>query len=222
VKLVCLPFFVLGGAVAWAWWMFVFAVAMAAGLPVALVRVLLCRSHVIVNNFELLAPHAGFGEFSYDLTARALLGQMDRQGFTRFFFVAPITGGFASVVAWTPLIKYLWIANPFMYELEVAFICQWSGRHPTLTPAEYKAEVQAMVCRSLHDFADVKRIEGQRFAPHYPFGPTMGKKPDEVVLGVQVRSSRSARRARTDADGAVAEHRRGAHELHRVQAPSRR
>jgi len=186
LKLVCFPFFVLGGAVAWFWWALVFFVALAAGLPIALVRVLfLCQYRVIANNWELLRPHMGFGVLSYDCTARAMLGQLDRQGFWRFFFIKPVEGGFGSVVAWTPLIKYLWSANPFIYELEVAFICQWSGHHPTLNAHQYKAEVLSMVACSLQDFSDVRLIEGQRFAPHYPYGPTLGAKPNEAVVGVQ-------------------------------------
>ena len=133
---ICFPLFVLGGGIAWVWWTLVFSISIVATLPVLVLRLLCGQCGVVSKNLSLIRPFLTIGVLSYDSVARALLGQIDRQGLCEFFFQTPFFGGAASVVAWVPIIKHLWGANPFLYELELAYINQWSSPHPTLKPAE--------------------------------------------------------------------------------------
>lgn len=183
---VCFPCFMLAGLIAWFWWTLVFALSFIATFPVLLVRLLCGQFGVVSNNFSLLAPFATTGVNGYAPLARALLGQIDRQGLIEFFFKTPFFGGGASVVAWVPIVKHLWGANPFLYELELAYINQWNGPHPTIKePKIMKERIQLMCCRALEEEKEREMIDRMRFAPHYPYGPSKGKATNETVLGCQ-------------------------------------
>lgn len=163
------------------WWFCFFAI-MFMSLPALFVRVFfLCQVRAIAKNFRLLWPWAKFNHFSYDMLARAVMGQVHRQSLCEFLFGKGIKGGFAANVAYIPLIKYAWQANPFLHILEEVFINQWTPPIKSMPKEEIIKNVKIFVSRYKHEPDERKEIDHVKFAAHYPWGKSLGAKPDSVI-----------------------------------------
>lgn len=186
------PFAALVGFIAYFWWVFVYLFSLLLASPVAFVRLLIGRGHVITNNYKLLQPYWRAGVFSYSGAVRAILGQADRHGFVSFLIGSPFLGSFASSICHVPILKYCWSTNPLLYELEVVHINQWSPKVEQLTAMQIKHKTHTKVGRSKHRTEEVAILDSARFTPHYPFGESLGVQDhlelvegDEAVVGSQ-------------------------------------
>ena len=175
-------------AVAYAYWVFVWAFCMVAALPVTLVRVLLLgQGGRILRNFALMWPYMRGNYQSYYMTAVAILGQLDRQSLMEFTFGRAWSfppGGFATAVAFIPLIKYTWHANPLLWCLDEVFCNQWTPPFEELSENDVIRNVRIFITRFMHAIPERRVIDKVKFAAHYPWPPGDFKKR-ECVIGLQ-------------------------------------
>ena len=167
------------------WWWFAFAAIMFMSLPACFIRtVFLCQGSKIRNNFKLLRPWMTFNHFSYFMLTRAVVGEIHRQGLCEFVFGKGIMGGWAANVAYIPLIKYTWSANPLLYVLEEVFINQWTPPIKNFAKDDLIEKTRVFVSRFKHEADERLAIDHVKFAAHYPFGKSRCKQPDSVI-GIQ-------------------------------------
>lgn len=110
----------------------------------------------------------------------ALAGAMDRQGLCEF---AP---NLATMTAVTPVLKFVLLANPFLYRLAETHVNQWTGPLDGNGHTDRAAMVRALRGQ-IHDAIlpawARAATDGWSFAGHHPRAPA--DRPSQMVLGVQ-------------------------------------
>lgn len=171
------------------WWWFVFYSVMFMSLPACFIRVFfLCQGKKIIRNFHLLWPWMKFNHFSYFMLARAVVGEIHRQGLKEFVFGMGVEGGWAANIAYIPLIKYCWSANPFLYVLDEVFVNEWTPPIKNTSEEDTIDAIKIFVSRFKHPRPERNVIDHVRFAAHYAFGRSIGEKSDSVI-GIQFPES---------------------------------
>lgn len=185
LKILCLPFAVFIYAIGGFWWYFVLAASYALTWPVALFRIVfLCQLGVIQNNFAIIKKNWGLGGIQYDETFRCFVGMMGRVGFFNMVVGTPFMGGSPSCAAVLPVLKYFWLCNPFVFELEELFCTQQSPA-PTDQDTVLGMWKQArdVLGVSKWDRAEMakERIVRKWFVAHYAYGPSLGTQTETHV-----------------------------------------
>jgi len=121
-------------------------------------------------------------------TARAILGEVDRQGLFQFTFGSGFCKmppqGFATAIVLVPMLKYLWQVNVWLYTLELYHCNEWTP--PIIGIDEEKVFVvtRVFVSRFKHEKDERDMINHVKFSPHYPW-PASDFKREEGVVGIQ-------------------------------------
>jgi hypothetical protein len=188
--ILCFPFASLIYIIGHFFWTFCYAMSFLLCAPVGLFRLIfLCQKDVLRENFRLLAPYSRdffAWTMAYGDCARTCLGQLDRHGIWTCLIGTPFMGGFASAVAYIPVTKFLWMANPFLYELQEQFIVQTGAPVPVkATQLELRQMVMDKVCLAKPEDQERKLIDKEWFCPMYPYPPNLGNKR-EIVVGSQL------------------------------------
>lgn len=95
---------------------------------VASLKILLLR-----DNLALMQSCSQWPKWSWRDTVCAVVGTMDRQGFVKFALKFP------SAMVVTPILKYLFGCNPFLYRLAIRQRCLWTS------PLDFNGKVGKLV-----------------------------------------------------------------------------
>jgi len=157
-------------------------------LPVGLFRIVfMCQWGVIANNFRLIKPTLRFCPIAYDETVRACTALIVRVGLVDALIGTPFLGGYASAATVIPIAKFVAICNPWLFELEEAFVTQWGPMpRPDMPVDEFWQSSRDVLGQAKwsRDDAKSERIVHKWFTAVYAYGEGKGA-PGEEVVGIQ-------------------------------------
>ena len=165
------------------WPMIVFVLNFVLCLPYVVAR---CRFGVVASNFRTLWPWMSFGRWNWDGINAAMVGSVYRQGFCEYF------SQFTHKLLAVPIIKWVMVANPWLYKLEEQYINQWT---PKLDDDGESIEdvidgATSIPSCALHTKAYRKIIDDHIFSVHYPLPPKFDQTKGEgaeykAEIGIQ-------------------------------------
>ncbi|EQC25430.1 hypothetical protein SDRG_16696 [Saprolegnia diclina VS20] len=136
-----------------------------------------CNIRHFCRNMTVLKDHRRLGHWSWNDIVVVVLGEVHRQGVWKLALVFPC------VCLVVPLLKYVFVVNPFLFPLKETFTNQWTEAMP-MTDATIVSSIVKSVTWSVVDRSTREEIRNDYFSANYP----LPEKKDDVVVGIQVMS----------------------------------
>ncbi|OQR90329.1 hypothetical protein ACHHYP_05598 [Achlya hypogyna] len=139
--------------------------------------VLSCNLFRLSANLAPLKDARKVGHWSWNDVLVVVLGEVNRQGALKLAFHFPC------VCVVVPVLKYVFVVNPFFFPLQEKFTNQWTEAIP-FNDATIVSSLIKSVSWSVEDKSTRDEIRNDYFSANYP----LPSAKDDVVVGLQVMS----------------------------------